>query len=467
MCNCGPTLKRLEQRIEGDRANIYDHIDASHRTLGDRIDHLDRRAAQQIYALDKVTRDRLESERQDAQDRMEKRFLRERLESERLLERRGDHIKNEIKAWVDNRLTSMEQQYGNFHADCCDDLLHGRNHRHACSRMENGGLLRSKSDETLSMSSMHPTKKQGRLYAKAIQDLKKMRATGQKMDKRTRGLAVRDHPVGAQNGYSGRPMTFHEDLSPIAGRSPEGHSGNGEFSEGDGNDSVKLNSTDVWSHSLRQYNEGDGKSPSDSSSTNQVKDNFAKMNVNDRKLAPQVMNATDTVPPLSQGFAKARQDKLSSTSSLPNQTSSFTMASFNDDQMHTGYNVRHLKHESGSNPDSGYGGKGSFAHADQHNSSIATTMSTTTDASSPATLASTSEGGGSDAPTPPYSSGTTSLREKWFRAPLQDVNRKLDDKARQESGSGIRNKIRAFEDHSNSDRIRMNPAIASRHGTEV
>ena len=52
-------MKRLEQKMDGDRANVYDHIDASHRTLGDRIDHLDRRAAQQIYALDKLTRERI------------------------------------------------------------------------------------------------------------------------------------------------------------------------------------------------------------------------------------------------------------------------------------------------------------------------------------------------------------------------------------------------------------------------
>ena len=244
VCNCGPLMKRLEQKMDGDRANMYDHIDASHRTLGDRIDHLDRRAAQQIYALDKLTRERIESERQDLQDRMEKRFLRERLESDRQMDRRGEHIRTEIKAWVDNRLTNIEQQHGNFHADCCDDLLHGRNHRHSCGGdVQPGALYRSKSDETLSISSTHPTKKHARLYAKAIHDLKKMRATGHKMDKRIRGIAVRDHPVGAQNTHCGRPMTFHEDLSPIAGRSPEGHSGNGEFSELDGQDSMKFNST--------------------------------------------------------------------------------------------------------------------------------------------------------------------------------------------------------------------------------
>ena len=462
-------MKRLEQKMDGDRANMYDHIDASHRTLGDRIDHLDRRAAQQIYALDKLTRERIESERQDIQDRMEKRFLRERLESDRQMDRRGEHIKSEIKAWVDHRLTNIEQQYGNFHADCCDDLLHGRNHRHSCGGdAQAGALYRSKSDETLSISSTHPTKKHARLYAKAIHDLKKMRATGHKMDKRTRGLAVRDHPVGARNAHS-RPLTFHEDLSPIAGRSPEGHSGNGEFSELDYQESLKLNSTTLWSQSQRKYNEAEGKSPSDSSSTNQLRSNFANMNLQEGKSV-KGMNTSDNSTP-NQGFPHARHEKLSS-SSLPNQPS-YTMASFNDEYQHTGYNVRHFKTDSGSNPDSGYGGKGHYgrilndSHPDRHNSSIGTTASTTTDASSPTTLASTSEGGSDALPmSPQYYGGIASQREKWFRAPLQEVNRIAEGRVRQNS-DGIKNKTRDFEDHSNSEHIRMNPAIASRQGTEV
>ena len=459
-------MKRLEQKMDGDRANVYDHIDASHRTLGDRIDHLDRRAAQQIYALDKLTRERLDSERQDMQDRMEKRFLRERLESDRQMDRRGEHIRSEIKTWVDNRLTNIEQQYGNFHADCCDDLLHGRNHQHSCGAdAQPGALYRSKSDETLSMSSTHPTKKHARLYAKAIHDLKQMRATGHKMDKRTRGIAVRDHPVGSQNGHCNRPITFHEDLSPIVGRSPEGHSGNGEFSELDYQDSMKLNSTTLWSQ--RKYNEAEGKSPSDSSTAHQAKTNFANRNIQDGKI-PHGMNTSDD-PTRSQGFLKTRNEKLSS-SSLPNQPS-YTMASFNDDYHHTGYNIRHFKTDSGSNPDSGYGGKSHYSriindgNPDQHNSSIGTTASTATDASSPTTLASTSEGG-SDAVSmsPQYYGGVAAQREKWFRGPLQDVNRKPE--VRHDS-DGTKNKIRSFEDNSGADRIRMNPAIASRQGTEV
>ena len=471
VCNCGPLLKRLEQRMDGERATMYDHIDASHRTLADRIDHLDRRAAQQIYALDKLTRDRLDSERQDAQDRVEKRLLREKLETERQLDRRGEHLRNEIKAWVDNRLTNFEQQYGNFHADCSDDLLHGRTHRHGAPQP--GALFRSRSDETLSLSSQHPTKKHARLYAKAIHDLKKMRANGQKMDKRTRGLAVRDHPLGAQNGPASRPMTFHEDLSPIAGRSPEGQSGNGEFSEGEGHDSLKLNSTAVWSQSQRRnYNEAEGKSPSDSSnSTSQLKENFAKMNITEKKTPhPQGINTTTVTPTLHQAFAQPHPEK-SATSSTPNQPS-FTMASFNDDYQHTGYNVRHFNTESGSIPDSGYGGKGPYGkalndgHQDQHNSSMATTAST--EASSPMTLASTSDAS-SEALSPQYSTGVANLREKWFKSgPTQNTSSRPtgDNRLRPES-EGAKSKARTFDDNTSSDRIRMNPAIASKHGTEV
>ncbi len=475
--------------MDGDRANMYDHIDASHRTLADRIDHLDHRAAQQIYALDKLTRERIDADHLDFQDRMEKRFLRERLETDRQVDRRNEHLRSEIKAWVDSRLSNFEQKHGGkFHADCSDDLIHGRNHKHSQLFLDDqpGALYRSKSDETLSMSSGHPGKKQSRLYARAMHDLKKMRAAEHKMDKRTRGLAVRDRPSnGVVNGHCARPMTFHEDLSPIAGRSPEGHSGHGDYSEYNTEDSIKFNSTSVWSQSQRKYNEAEGKSPSDSSSSQKLQTNFSNLKVHDEPPRSTPYNTSmdshktsglSDKSHMSHSYNSSKNDSsiLSEKRPPPN---SFTMASFNDDYSNGGFNLRHLKTDTGSIPDSGYGSKRHYGgrpgsigqdgmNGDNHNSSMGTTVSSNTDGSSPTTFNSTSEGGSDALPlSPQYYNDVSGQMDKYYKQRLADAEKKVDDRMRKEMlGSQSKNNLSKTESSQN---IRMNPAIASRMGTEV
>ena len=48
VCSCAPGLKKLEQRVTADRAIVYDHIDASHKTLAQKLEHLDKRTSQQV-----------------------------------------------------------------------------------------------------------------------------------------------------------------------------------------------------------------------------------------------------------------------------------------------------------------------------------------------------------------------------------------------------------------------------------
>nr|KAG5704980.1 hypothetical protein BaRGS_022822 [Batillaria attramentaria] len=67
VCQCGPTFNRMEKSLHETRDQLYEHIDASHQVLKDRIEQLDQRTAQQAHSLDRLTRERLEAERRACQ----------------------------------------------------------------------------------------------------------------------------------------------------------------------------------------------------------------------------------------------------------------------------------------------------------------------------------------------------------------------------------------------------------------
>ena len=48
MCTCGPQIKKLEQKMEADRDNIYDHIGYTHKMLTEQINKMDQRCTQQV-----------------------------------------------------------------------------------------------------------------------------------------------------------------------------------------------------------------------------------------------------------------------------------------------------------------------------------------------------------------------------------------------------------------------------------
>ncbi|XP_071112789.1 uncharacterized protein [Haliotis cracherodii] len=145
LCQCGPTLKRLEHKIETNRDNMVDHTNASHQLLKGQIDHLDRRTAQQVFAIDKLTKERLENEHKICQSRIKEHLHHERKDTRHMF----NQYNEQIQTWLDSKLAS----YGhclNHHHD--DSALPPRTMFTDFHENENGRLFRSRSDETLSVS---------------------------------------------------------------------------------------------------------------------------------------------------------------------------------------------------------------------------------------------------------------------------------------------------------------------------
>ena len=468
-CQCAPLVKRLETRVDADRANLYDHIDASHRTLGDRVDQLDRRTAQQVYSIDKLTKERLEAERKERQEQIENRALAERLETERQLEVQGDCIRTELKAWVDARLTGFEKQYSS-HDDGCDYILNS-NFNFGRDGLHQTNLFRSRSDETLSVSSSHPGKKQSKGKARAAHELKKMTQQngGHSRPPRTRGirssshsrLRVHDRPTTsmAHDGKPSRTLYPEERKGRPLGHSPEGQSTkNDSFTEqpvGDRPLPEWIRPSPAVS-TPRHFDEAEGNSYSGNTMP------VLGAHLNALHLSPVSPDDPTSFVESTPGPHTPHGALYPTPESTPAQRPFTIMAQ-----------VHHAKTDSGSNPDSGYGGKGYGggsgtnrlrSGSDQHDTSLATNASSTTtegtscasDASEPLHV------------TRHFFDTVSAQMEKWYERRLKEVEKKAEDRVKQES-SAMQSRIRALEERFSEDKsdVRLGPQIEASIGTQV
>ncbi len=446
VCNCGPQFKKLDQRVEADKANLYDHIDASHRMLNERVDTLDRRAAQQVYAIDKLTKERLEAERKEREEHISNRLLQERLETERQMELQQDCIKTELKAWVDARLFEFEGRIYSNEEGC--DVGHTRCHhrrpmQRALSGEISGRLYRSKSDETLSVSSSHPSKRVSKLKARTMHELKKMNMERSHKDEKRRSMKSRERskPVGHPNG-----------LRMPSGRTPDGES----FTGYSGNKMpVSNNWTPPQSNELVRQS------------------TFVHQAIIEEEKSP--LNLSDSCIMFNNQELSPVSNVNNSLSPHPHYPSPQYEPEYHQVEVH------HIKTDSGSNPDSGYGSKiygarpssaKSEQSTDQHNSSVATCMSTTTEGSggsesSPTTFTSgTSESGDPLHVTRHFFDTVSNQMEKWYERRLLEVERKTEDRVHQESVA-MQARIQQLEDKVSQDRIQMTQEIEACEGTQV
>ncbi|KAK7494529.1 hypothetical protein BaRGS_00014182, partial [Batillaria attramentaria] len=150
VCQCGPTFNRMEKSLHETRDQLYEHIDASHQVLKDRIEQLDQRTAQQAHSLDRLTRERLEAERRACQAALDERLQRERHHTHYVIDSYHEGLHEQVQEWLEDRLASYGHCLDHHH----DDLaLPPRNLFTDIHLGPDGGrLFRSRSDETLSVS---------------------------------------------------------------------------------------------------------------------------------------------------------------------------------------------------------------------------------------------------------------------------------------------------------------------------
>ena len=240
--------------MEVDRNNLYDHIDTSHKTLVERIETLDKRTTQQIHSIDKLTKERLDSERHDREDYVHSCLRKDRLEEQENCEHKHTDMKHELKGYLDSRFTNFERYYGivaNKQDPCywCYGNEHHNQPRYHDDDMLNqnnmvydpteppmpGRLYKSKSDETLSVASSHPSRRHWKLRTNVMENVVDMKLAYANSRARRQEKKMRSKSAGV----SARAVSI-EQLSRIRdgslppqwpSRIPEGDSGSNLHSE--------------------------------------------------------------------------------------------------------------------------------------------------------------------------------------------------------------------------------------------
>ncbi|KAK7108595.1 hypothetical protein V1264_016304 [Littorina saxatilis] len=150
VCQCGPALHQLEKTMHHTKEELYEHIDASHQVLQDRIQQLDIRTSQQAHSLDHLTRERLEAERRACKAALEERLQRERHHTNYVVETYNEGVQTQVQGWLEDRLASYGHCLDHHHDDSALPPRHIFSDIHLGP--DGGRLFRSRSDETLSVS---------------------------------------------------------------------------------------------------------------------------------------------------------------------------------------------------------------------------------------------------------------------------------------------------------------------------
>ncbi|GAB1604693.1 uncharacterized protein LOC115227252, partial [Argonauta hians] len=149
ICQCMPIVKQMEKDMDETRENLYDHIDASHQILSNRINQLDKRTSQQVFSIDRLNKERLHASHNECKQHIDSQINEQRKDVERMYTKYNQNVKSELQAWLETRNTDEENCHPHHHDDS------GFYHRSVFFDVvenENGRLFRSRSDETLSQS---------------------------------------------------------------------------------------------------------------------------------------------------------------------------------------------------------------------------------------------------------------------------------------------------------------------------
>ncbi|KAB7506944.1 Ankyrin repeat domain-containing protein 6 [Armadillidium nasatum] len=135
-CFCAPLFETVQNKMERDKIDLMDHIDAAHGKLGARISHLETRTRGQIQKLGVSVQQKISEESEQCRQRTER--------IERTQEGALSDRLSEMKSWVESQLSF-------HHPDSPQSFRRSRyNGRNYNSKYKEGLIKRSKSEETLS-----------------------------------------------------------------------------------------------------------------------------------------------------------------------------------------------------------------------------------------------------------------------------------------------------------------------------
>jgi len=111
-CDCGPFLEKIGKTIEKDRKEILTHIDQNNKKIHGRLESFEKKTKNQMFNFNQNMKECFADERNDCQDRMDRRFLKDNIELERQQTIRDIMIKRDIARWLQAKLSEIEKRHG-------------------------------------------------------------------------------------------------------------------------------------------------------------------------------------------------------------------------------------------------------------------------------------------------------------------------------------------------------------------
>ena len=274
-----------------------------------------------MFAIDKMTRERLDTEHHERDGWLNGRLQYERQQWNDQWEKHHRVLRNENRFHVDSKLTAFEKKYGHQYCEGCDWCRRKRRgHKGGGAPVDDdcvryaqdnapqpGALVRCHSDETLSVSSSHPSRRNWKIRSKAMKEMKDMnlakvshRAQRIESELRVSSSKRLSPPGAAQNVYQ------EIAVRRPAGRSPEGQA-EGEYLEcGDvrkdtrnpGND-ARSKRKPVSNGLMREFEEADGKAfahPTTSASMADMSEGIQGLQVHDKPRPQRALVKSQSGP---------------------------------------------------------------------------------------------------------------------------------------------------------------------------
>lgn len=151
---------------------------------------MDHKCTHRVQSSDRMHQHHLDQNKRLQQNWVNTRILQERQETDKVMRFQEHLMRSEYKDYVSRKMGAFESHYAPLPSNCkgCDHCDGGgRGNHHGRHRDDNEihvvrapysvyqqgtGLYRSKSDETLSVSSSHPSKRHWKMKARSVRELK-------------------------------------------------------------------------------------------------------------------------------------------------------------------------------------------------------------------------------------------------------------------------------------------------------
>uniref|UniRef100_T1IQZ0 Uncharacterized protein n=1 Tax=Strigamia maritima TaxID=126957 RepID=T1IQZ0_STRMM len=140
-CYCAPFFRQVENKLEGNKQELIQHIDSAKADLQHRMTHFEKRTKGRIVNLGQMVQEKMANERVEGQERAAKMALTERYALEETQNKGLNHVRRELHCMIQEKMKQFEEKHG---------FCYNPRHRSFIVGRERTKLKKSKSEEMLS-----------------------------------------------------------------------------------------------------------------------------------------------------------------------------------------------------------------------------------------------------------------------------------------------------------------------------